>query len=159
MTDSVTTSHARVDDSILLIRGRRVMLDVDLGRLYGVTTKRLNEQVKRNERRFPPDFMFRLDANEVEELVANCDRFINMKHSSVLPRAFTEHGAIMLASVLNTSCAIEASLLVVRVKKGDVSPGTLILEKRPPSRRNVPVATSGHCPTSTVPACAGGIHG
>ena len=103
-----------VEQSILLIRGHRVMLDADLARLYGVSTKRLNEQVKRNWSRFPKDFMFRLTAKERNEVVAICDHLQHLKFSSTLPHAFTEHGAIMLASVLNTPRAVEVSVFVVR---------------------------------------------
>jgi hypothetical protein len=90
------------------------MLDADLANLYGVPTKRLNEQVKRNIKRFPEDFMFKLNRAEKREVVAKCDHLSRLKFSSVLPHAFTEHGAVMLASVLNSSVAIEASLVVVR---------------------------------------------
>ena len=77
-------------------------MDADLARLYGVTTKRPNEQVKRNRDRFPADFMFQLSAEERAEVVANCDHLSNLKFSKVLPFAFTEHKAIMAASGLNT---------------------------------------------------------
>ena len=90
------------------------MLDMDLARLYGVTTKRLNEQVKRNRGRFPEDFMFRLTAKEKAEVVANCDHLQALKFSPSLPYAFTEHGAVMVASVLNTARAIKVSIYVVR---------------------------------------------
>ena len=90
------------------------MLDADLARLYGVSTKRLNEQVKRNWSRFPKDFMFRLTAKERNEVVANCDHLQHLKFSPALPYAFTEHGAIMLASVLNSQRAVEVSVFVVR---------------------------------------------
>jgi hypothetical protein len=90
------------------------MLDTDLARLYGVSTKRLNEQVKRNRDRFPDDFMFQLTPDEKAEVVANCDHLQRLKFSPALPYAFTEHGAIMVASVLNTSRAIEVSVYVVR---------------------------------------------
>ncbi|MFH0799156.1 MAG: ORF6N domain-containing protein [Pseudomonadota bacterium] len=103
-----------IEERIFLIRGQRVMIDADLANLYGVSTKRLHEQVKRNIARFPPDFMLTLTSDELKELVANCDQFKKLKHSSVLPRAFAEHGALMLASVLNTPRAIEVSVLVVR---------------------------------------------
>jgi len=86
--------------AILLIRGQKVMLDADLAVLYEVSTKALNQAVKRNERRFPPDFMFRLTKKEKGELVTNCDRFERLKHSSALPRAFTEQGVSMLSSPL-----------------------------------------------------------
>ena len=104
----------RVERTILLIRGQKVILDADLAELYSVTTKRLNEQVKRNRERFPEDFMFQLTANERSEVVANCDHLSRLKFSSVLPYAFTEHGAIMAASVLNAPRAIEISVFVVR---------------------------------------------
>jgi len=104
----------RLEKSILFLRGQRVILDSDLAALYGVTTKRLNEQVRRNQERFPEDFMFRLNEAEKAEVVANCDHLSKIKFSAVLPHAFTEHGAIMAASVLNTPRAIQASVYVVR---------------------------------------------
>ena len=104
----------RIESLIFLIRGHKVMIDADLAELYGVTTKRLNEQVKRNKGRFPRDFMFQLTAREKAEVVANCDHLQKLKFSSALPYAFTEHGAVMLASVLNSPVAVEASIQVVR---------------------------------------------
>ena len=104
-----------VQRTILSVRGQKVILDADIARLYGVTTKRLNEQVRRNRNRFPDDFMFRLTPEEKNEVVANCDHLSNLKFSPALPLAFTEHGAIMAASVLNTQQAIEASIFVVRI--------------------------------------------
>jgi len=103
-----------IENKILLIRGKRVMLDRDLAELYGVETKNLNRQVKRNIARFPIEFMFRLTKEEKSELVTNWHRFNSLKHSSYLPYAFTEHGAVMLASVLNSPKAVETSILVVR---------------------------------------------
>ena len=103
----------RIERLILVIRGQRVMLGADLAKLYGVSTKRLNEQVKRNRTRFPERFMFQLTAAEKAEVVANCDHLRNLKFSPVLPNAFTEHGAIMAATVLNTSRAIQISIYVV----------------------------------------------
>lgn len=79
-----------LESRILLIRDKRVMVDWDLAILYEVETRRLNEQVKRNLKRFPPDFMFRLTPSERAELVAKCDRFARMKHSSSMPYAFTD---------------------------------------------------------------------
>ncbi len=104
----------QIEQAILVIRGQRVMLGADLAVLYGVTTKRLNEQVKRNRSRFPEDFMFQLTLGEKDELVAKCDRLSKLKHSSSPPRAFTEHGVVMLASVLNSKRAVEVSVFVVR---------------------------------------------
>lgn len=102
-----------VENRILLIRGHRVLLDSDLAVLYGVTTKRLNEQVKRNRNRFPERFVFQLNADEKSEVVANCDHLAKLKFSPALPYAFTEHGAIMAANVLNSPRAIQMSIYVV----------------------------------------------
>ena len=99
---------------IILIRGQRVIIDTDLATLYGVQTKRLKEQVKRNSARFPTDFVFSLTEVERNEVVAICDHLKKLKFSSALPLAFTEHGAIMAATVLNSRIAIETSILVVR---------------------------------------------
>jgi hypothetical protein len=104
-----------VINKILMFRGKKVMIDRDLAELYGVTTKRLNEQVKRNTRRFPEDFMFQLTQEEKDEVVAICDHLSNLKFSANLPYAFTEHGAVMLASVLNSERAIEVNIQIVRV--------------------------------------------
>lgn len=97
-----------------MFRRHKIMIDADLAELYGVSTKRLNEQVRRNAARFPPDFMFQLNAAERAELVANCDHLRRLKYSSSLPYAFTEHGALMAASILNSDRAVEVSLYVVR---------------------------------------------
>ena len=97
----------KIEQRILLIRGEKVIVDADLAEFYGVPTKRLNEQVKRNRDRFPDDFMFQLSAEEMSELVANCDHLSRLKYSRSLPYAFTEHGAIMVASVLNSQRAVE----------------------------------------------------
>ena len=91
------------------------MIDSDLAELYGVTTKRLNEQVKRNIKRFPEDFMFQLTEQEKQEVVAICDHLERLKFSPNLPYAFTEHGAVMLASVLNSDRAIIVNIQIVRV--------------------------------------------
>ena len=104
----------RIESMILLIRGQKVMLDADLADLYGVPTKALNQAVKRNADRFPDDFMFPLTADEKKEVVAKCDHLKRLRFSPGLPNAFTEHGAMMLASGLNSSRAGEVSLFVVR---------------------------------------------
>jgi hypothetical protein len=103
-----------IQPRILLIRGQKVILDADLAKLYGVSTKRLNEQVKRNKHRFPADFVFALTEAEKAEVVAKCDHLHRLKFSPVLPNAFTEHGAIMAATVLNSIRAVEVSVFVVR---------------------------------------------
>ncbi len=104
----------RIENRILLIRGEKVIVDADLAKFYGVPTKRLNEQVKRNKARFPKDFIFQLSVEEKAELVANCDHLKNLKYSKALPYAFTEHGAIMAASVINSKRAVEVSVYIVR---------------------------------------------
>lgn len=101
--------------SILVIRSHKVMLDADLAKIYGVTTKRLNQQVNRNRHRFPPDFMFQLTEKEEEFLrlqFATSNRGRGGRRH--LPYAFTEHGAVMLAAVLNNPIAVDASIQVVR---------------------------------------------
>jgi hypothetical protein len=111
MSGAVSTLHAR--ERILLIRGHRVILDQDLAELYGVETRRLNEQIKRNLDRFPADFMFQLTAKEWVNLKS---QFATSSWGGrrTMPYAFTEHGAVMAASVLNSPEAVEASVFVVR---------------------------------------------
>jgi hypothetical protein len=113
--EEVTVSDEVVMTKILFIRGKKVMIDRDLAELYGVPTKRLNEQVKRNIKRFPVEFMFQLTAKEKEEVVAKCDQLGALKFSSQLPYVFTEYGAVMLASVLNSDLAIEVNIQIVKV--------------------------------------------
>jgi len=104
-----------IENRILFIRGVKVMLDSDLAELYGVTAKRLNEQVKRNAERFPRDFIFRLTAAEYEGLRSQVATSKQTRGGRrYLPFVFTEHGAIMAASVLNSDRAVEMSLFVVR---------------------------------------------
>jgi len=99
---------------IFQFRGFKVMIDTDLAVLYGVPTKRLKEQIKRNISRFPGDFMFELTKNEKDELVANCDRLITLKHSSINPLVFTEQGVSMLSTVLNSENAIQINIEIMR---------------------------------------------
>jgi len=103
-----------IERAILTVRGQRVMIDADLASLYGVTTKALNQALKRNRKRFPADFVFQLTRTEKRELVTDCDRFARLKHSTALPNAFTEHGAVMAATILNSDAAVRASVFVVR---------------------------------------------
>lgn len=100
---------------ILLIRNEKVMIDSDIAELYGVTTKRLNEQVKRNTNRFPNNFMFELTKEEKNEVVANCDHLQKLKFSPVLPKVFTEHGIMMVANVLTSERAISVSIRIIEV--------------------------------------------
>jgi len=103
-----------IENKIFVIRGLKVMIDHDLAYLYDVPTKRLNEQVKRNIKRFPDDFMFSLSDQEKDELVAICDRFSTLKHSTSNPYAFTEQGVAMLSSVLNSERAILVNIQIMR---------------------------------------------
>lgn len=109
--------QGEISSRIFTLRGEQVMLDRDLAELYGVTTKRLNEQVKRNRERFPSDFMFQLDEKEKSELVAKCDRFKTLKHSTANPYAFTEQGIYMLASVLKSDTAVAVNIAIIRTFK------------------------------------------
>jgi hypothetical protein len=107
----------RIGSVIRTIRGQRVILDTDLARIYGVSTGRLNEQVKRNAKRFPPDFLFQLTKEEAEAEIRSRSQNAILKRGSnikYLPYAFTENGAIMAANVLNSPQAVRMSVFVVR---------------------------------------------
>ena len=104
---SALVPRERIEKTILVIRGHKVMVDADLAELYGVSTKVLNQAVKRNNDRFPKDFIFRLTNQEKLEVVTNCDHLRKLKFSPAQPFAFTEHGAVMVASVLNSKRAVE----------------------------------------------------
>lgn len=103
-----------VEPRILLLRGLKVILASDLAELYGVSTRALNQAVRRNYKRFPADFLFQLTREEKMEVVTNCDHLKKLKFSPQRPYAFTEHGAIMAATILNSERAVEVSVLVVR---------------------------------------------
>ena len=109
-------STEQIAGGIIHLRGQRVLLDAELAALYGVTTKRLNEQVKRNAARFPKDFLFRLSADDVETLNRSQIATGSQKHRDPRfpPNAFTEHGAIMASMVLNSPRAVEMSVYVIR---------------------------------------------
>ena len=100
---------------ILVVRGKKVMIDRDLAELYGIETFRLNEQVKRNSKRFPKDFMFQINTKEKEAIIKVYKHLEPLKFSRTLPFVFTEHGAVMLASVLNSDTAILMNIQIVRV--------------------------------------------
>ena len=102
-----------VEDKIFTIRGMQVIVDRDLAELYGIETKRLNQQANRNVKRFPPSFRFQLSVEEKDELVANCNRFGSMKYSSSHPYVFTEQGVAMLSAVLHTPKAIDISVKIM----------------------------------------------
>lgn len=106
-----------IERRIFLIRGQKVMIDRDIAELYGVSTKRLNEQVKRNRERFPQDFMFQLTLEEGRSLLSSRSQNATLKRGQNVkyaPFVFTEHGAVMAANVLNSSVAVRASIQVVR---------------------------------------------
>jgi hypothetical protein len=107
------------ENLIFELRGFKVMIDTDLASLYETETKKLKQQVKRNEDRFPPDFMFALTIEEKEQLVTNCDRLKNLKHSSINPMAFTEQGVAMLSSILRTPKAVKIN---IEISKSTVEP-------------------------------------
>ena len=115
MTRSASIDLARIASRILVIRGHKVMIDADLAELYGVPTKRLNEQVRRNGDRFA-DYFFQLTREEAAELNRSQIATGSQKHRDprFLPYAFTEHGALMAASVLNTARAVEVGRYVVQ---------------------------------------------
>jgi phage regulator Rha-like protein len=125
---NVQVKHETIEQLIHIIRGKKVILDADLARVYGVTTKRLNEAVKRNSEKFPDDFMFRLTTQEMQDM--NRSQFATgSKHRDPqsLPYAFTEHGAIMVATVLNSPAAVQMSVFVVRAF---VSMRTALVERK-----------------------------
>ena len=114
--DTTIVPVERITHSILIVRAQRVLLDSELAALYDVTTKALNQAIKRNAERFPEDFMFRLSRTEAEALNRSQSVTGSQKHRDPRfpPFAFTEHGAIMAATILNSSRAVEMSLYVVR---------------------------------------------
>lgn len=114
MKDEIVTYNTQeIENRIFSVRGQQVMIDRDLAEMYQVQTKVLNQAVKRNSQRFPEKFRFQLTENEKDELVTNCDRFINLKHSTALPYAFTEQGIAMLSAVLRSDIAIQVSIQIM----------------------------------------------
>ena len=109
----MTESNESIGSMIMEFRGQQVMIDRDLARLYGVTTKVLNQAVKRNIERFPDHFRFQLSVDETDKLVTICDRLKSLVHSSVLPYAFTEQGVAMLSTVLHSETAVEVSVQII----------------------------------------------
>lgn len=114
MKDQSLLSEETISNKIYLIRNQKVMLAFDLAMLYNVETKRLNEQVKRNSSRFPEDFMFQLTENEFENLKSQIATS-SWGGSRTLPFAFTEHGILMLSSVLKSDKAIETNIQIMRI--------------------------------------------
>jgi len=130
--DKLIVSEQSIQSRIFTIRGMQVMIDRDLAELYRVETKALNQAVKRNIKRFPDSFRFRLDEAEKKELVTKCDRFKSLKHSSSLPYAFTEQGVSMLSAVLKSDIAIEVSIKIIETfvaMRRYLSANSLIFER------------------------------
>ena len=133
---------------ILVIRGQKVLLDEDLAVLYGVETRRLNEQVRRNAERFPADFMFQLDDAEYAALISQIATSKPGRGGRrKLPLAFTEHGAIMAATVLNSPRAVEVSVYVVRLctpaRSAGLNAGTGRQARCPGTEDGTPVVAAG----------------
>lgn len=114
VTSSLAIPAERIERGILLIRGQKVMLDTDLAALYGVTAKRLNEQVRRNIDRFPEDFMFMLTKKETEILRSQFATSSSWGGRRYRPLAFTEHGVAMLSSVLRSERAVQVNIAIMR---------------------------------------------
>jgi phage regulator Rha-like protein len=119
MHQKIAVLTRRVESTILVMRGRKVILDSDLAKLYGVTVKRLNEQVKRNADRFPADFMFQVKERDLRSQIGTSHEGLNKRGGRrYQPYAFSEHGAIMAATVLNSARAVEMTVFVVRAFVG-----------------------------------------
>ncbi|HXC07128.1 MAG TPA: ORF6N domain-containing protein [Bacteroidia bacterium] len=115
MSHELSISNQEIEEKIYLIRGLKVMLDSDLADLYQVQTFRLNEQVKRNETRFPTDFMFQLTAKEWENLKSQIAISSSWGGRRTLPYVFTEHGVLMLSSVLSSDRAVQVNIQIMRI--------------------------------------------
>lgn len=103
----------KVEEKIIILRNQQVILDCDVAELYGVETKRINEAVNNNPEKFPEGYVFGLSENEKQELVENFDRFNRQKHSTSIPKAFTEKGLYMLATILKSPRAVQTTIAIV----------------------------------------------
>jgi phage regulator Rha-like protein len=112
---SIIVADEKIISKIYLVRDKKVMLDFDLSEMYGVETKQLKRQVRRNKERFPNDFMFDLTAKEYKSLRSQIGTLDRGRHSKYLPMAFTEQGVAMLSSVLNSQTAIKVNIRIIRV--------------------------------------------
>jgi hypothetical protein len=135
MSNQTPARVDKISSRIRTIRGKKVILDFDLAEIYGVPTKALNQAVKRNLTRFPDDFIFQLTRDEAEMELRSRSQFVTLKRGQnikYLPHAFTEHGAIMAANVLNSPEAVRMSVFVVRafVQMRDLLGGTKELAKQ-----------------------------
>ncbi len=125
--------YEQVQDKIIVIRKQHVILDSDVAELYGVETKRINEAVKNNPDKFPDGYLVDLFDSEKTELVENFDRFEKLKHSTALPKAFTERGLYMLATILKSTKATETTLAIIDTfaKVRELSRSLVSLQKLP----------------------------
>lgn len=114
MEKLILVQTEKISDSIIVIRGQKVILDFHLAELYGIATRILKQQVRRNMDRFPDDFLIILSKKEWQELITNCDKLGDLKFSPSPPFAFTEQGVAMLSSVLRTPKAIEVNIAIMR---------------------------------------------
>lgn len=105
--------YEEIENKIIEVRYLQVIMDSDVAELYGVETKRINEAVSRNKDKFPEGYLLELTSEEKTELVANCDRFEALKHATVLPKAFSERGLYMLATILKSPKATETTLAII----------------------------------------------
>ncbi len=130
-------NYEEVENKIIEIRDQKIIIDSDVAELYGVETKRINEAVSRNLDKFPDGYLITLDEKEKNELVANCDRFDALKHSTVMPKGFTERGLYMLATILKSLKATETTLAIIDTfaKVREVS---RIVNKLPMVKENSP---------------------
>ena len=113
LQEATVVKFNAVEEHIITLRGEKVLLDSDVAELYGVETRRVNEAIANNPEKFPDGYIFELQNTEKQELVENFDRFNRMKHSTVLPKAFTEKGLYMLATILKSPRATRTTIAIV----------------------------------------------
>lgn len=111
--DNILVGFEEVEDRLIVLRGQKVLLDRDVAALYGVETKRINEAVRNNPDKFPEDYCFYLQVSEKQRLVENFDRFSGLKHSTVEPKAFTEKGLYMIATILKSPRATNVTFTII----------------------------------------------
>ena len=111
--DVVSITTKDVEQRLITIRGQQVLLDRDVAALYGVETKEINQAVKNNPKKFPSHYLMQVEESEKKELVKNFDRFNPLKHSSIMPTAFTEQGLYMLATILKSDQAIKTTIAII----------------------------------------------
>ena len=149
MSKKSLATATNITPLIRTIREQKVLLDSDLARIYGVTTKRLNEQVRRNAKRFPSDFLFQLTSDELDSLRSQIATLKTGRgqHRKFLPYAFTEKGAVMVANVLNSPAAVRMSIFVVRafIEMRELLGGTKELAKQLAAlEKNLTARLDGH---------------